>query len=349
MQPHMSTWHGRRTSTVARSGTPASGMALPKFSRVIWSGWGPPRTPVSSDPFGPDRLGDRGASFLQVPAEHHLSRGLAVARGDRGDDRVVEGAGPDPAVAGDAADRRPGLGADAVDGVRGLHGRLGEVRVHLDLVDRGDHRRLRQQHFQVPGHEVADADRPHPPVGEQGLQCAIGLLSEVEPAYIRNGRLDILTGNALARALFAPIFTSPARPPNAARFTFLDPAAAEFYPDWDAVADQNVASLRAEVGRNPYDKPLSDLIGELSTRGDTFRQRWARHEVQQHRAGAKRLNHPLVGPMTFTYETMELAADQGLFFIVCSAAPGSRDADALNLLASWHATGSAEDTPLKQT
>lgn len=154
------------------------------------------------------------------------------------------------------------------------------------------------------------------------------------PAYIRNGRLDILAGNALARALFAPIFTSPARPVNAARFTFLDPAAAEFYPDWDAVADQNVATLRAEVGRNPYDKALSDLIGELSTRGDTFRQRWARHEVRRHRAGAKRLNHPLVGQMTFTYETMELAADEDLCLIVCGAAPGSPDADALNLLAS---------------
>ncbi len=75
------------------------------------------------------------------------------------------------------------------------------------------------------------------------------------PAYIRNGRLDVLTGNTLARALFAPIFTSPARPVNAARFTFLDPAAAEFYPDWDAVADQNVATLRAEVGRNPTARP----------------------------------------------------------------------------------------------
>ena len=162
------------------------------------------------------------------------------------------------------------------------------------------------------------------------------------PAYIRNGRLDLLAGNALARALFAPIFASPARPVNSARFTFLDPAAAEFYPDWDAVADQNVATLRAEVGRNPYDKALSDLIGELSTRGDTFRQRWARHEVRRHRAGAKRLNHPLVGQMTFTYETMELTADEGLYLIVCGAAPGSRDADALNLLASWNATDNAE-------
>jgi transcriptional regulator with XRE-family HTH domain len=169
------------------------------------------------------------------------------------------------------------------------------------------------------------------------------------PAYIRNGRLDILAGNALARALFAPVFTSPARPVNSARFTFLDPAAVEFYPDWDAVADQNVATLRAEVGRNPYDKALSDLIGELSTRGDTFRQRWAQHEVRRHRAGAKRLNHPLAGQITFTYETMELAADQGLYLIVCGTAPGSRDADALNLLASWHATGNAENRTLKQT
>ena len=149
--------------------------------------------------------------------------------------------------------------------------------------------------------------------------------------------------------MFAPIFTSPARPVNAARFTFLDPAAAGFYPDWDAVADQSVATLRAEVGRNPYDKALSDLIGELSTRGDTFRQRWAQHEVRRHRAGAKRLNHPLVGQMTFTYETMELTADQGLYLIACSAAPGSRDADALNLLASWNATDNAENTALKQT
>lgn len=169
------------------------------------------------------------------------------------------------------------------------------------------------------------------------------------PAYIRNGRLDILSGNALARALFAPIFTSPARPVNAARFTFLDPAAVEFYPDWDAVADQNVATLRAEADRNPYDKALSDLIGELSTRGDTFRQRWARHEVRRHRAGAKRLNHPLIGPMTFTYETMELAADEGLYLIVCGVAPGSRDADALNLLASWNATGNTGNAAIKRT
>jgi transcriptional regulator with XRE-family HTH domain len=168
------------------------------------------------------------------------------------------------------------------------------------------------------------------------------------PAYIRNGRLDLLAGNQMAHALFAPIFDSPARPVNAARFTFLDPAAPEFYPDWDAVADQNVASLRAEVGRNPYDKALSDLIGELSTRGDTFRQRWASHDVHRHSTGAKRLNHPLIGPLTFHYEAMDLAADDGLSLIVCSVAAGSRDADALSLLASWNAGNQAEPETVKR-
>jgi hypothetical protein len=113
------------------------------------------------------------------------------------------------------------------------------------------------------------------------------------PAPSRTCRTGAAGGRICDENGAASLVTSPAT--ATARFTFLDPAAAGFYPDWDAVAGQNVATLRAEVGRNPYDKALSDLMGELSTRGDTFRQRWARHEVRRHRAGAKRLNHPLVG------------------------------------------------------
>jgi len=197
---------------------------------------------------------------------------------------------------------------------------------------------------------IAAASRNPPRANRQPIRSQLRNMLEAMDgvaAYIRNGRLDILAGNALARALFAPIFNSPARPVNAARFTFLDPAAAEFYPDWDAVADQNVATLRAEVGRNPYDKALSDLIGELSTRGGTFRHRWAQHEVRRHRAGSKRLNNPVVGELTVNYESMDLAADDGLSLIVCHVAPGSRDADALQLLASWNA--STPQRPLKRS
>ena len=158
------------------------------------------------------------------------------------------------------------------------------------------------------------------------------------PALVRNGRLDYLAANRLGRALYAPVFDSPAGPPNSARFLFLDPRSPDFYGDWDRTANDLVAMLRSEAGRNPYDRALSDLIGELSTRSETFRTRWAAHNVRLHRTGSKQLHHPAVGDLDLTYEAMELAADPGLSIHVYTAEPASSSADALNLLASWAAT-----------
>jgi transcriptional regulator with XRE-family HTH domain len=160
------------------------------------------------------------------------------------------------------------------------------------------------------------------------------------PAYVRNGRLDILGANHLARAVFAPVFQNPTGRPNLARFVFLDPASPDFYRDWEQLAEDVVALLRTEAGRDPYDKDLTDLIGELSTRSDRFRTWWAAHDVRLHRSGAKRLRHPLVGDITLTYESMDLTADQNLRLNAYSAEPGSPDQDALNLIASWAATTS---------
>src|SRR3989440_703864 len=126
--------------------------------------------------------------------------------------------------------------------------------------------------------------------------------------------------------------------PNIARFVFLDPSAREFYVEWDSLAGDTVGLLRAEAGRDPYDRALSDLIGELSTRSETFRTRWAAHNVRFHRTGVKHLHHPVVGDLALAYESMELTADQGLRLNAYSAEPGSPSADALNLLASWTAT-----------
>lgn len=162
------------------------------------------------------------------------------------------------------------------------------------------------------------------------------------PAYVRNGRLDVLASNGLGRAVFAQLFESAARPTNLARFMFLDPAATTFYDSWQRLADDIVALLRAEAGRNPYDKALTDLIGELSTRSEPFRTRWADHNVRFHRSGVKRFHHPVVGDLTLTYEVLELTADTGLVLNAYSAEPGTPDADALNLLASWSATVAAD-------
>jgi transcriptional regulator with XRE-family HTH domain len=162
------------------------------------------------------------------------------------------------------------------------------------------------------------------------------------PVYVRNGRMDVLAANRLGRALFAPLFGSPAKPTNLARFIFLDPAAPEFYQEWDRLASDTVALLRADAGRNPTDRGLSDLIGELSTRSDIFRVRWADHNVRQHRSGIKHFHHPVVGDISLAYESLELVADPGLVLNGYSAEPGSASEDALNLLASWAATTDQE-------
>jgi len=157
------------------------------------------------------------------------------------------------------------------------------------------------------------------------------------PAFVRNGRLDILAANRLGRALYSQHFDSPHQPTNSARFAFLDPRARSFYLDWDGVAKDIVAVLRAEAGRDPYDRDLSDLVGELSTRSETFRTLWAAHNVRRHDTGVKGVDHPLVGEVTFTYESMELVADPGLTMFVYTAEPGSKSEEALQLLASWTA------------
>jgi hypothetical protein len=158
------------------------------------------------------------------------------------------------------------------------------------------------------------------------------------PAFVRNARLDILAANRLGRALYSQHFDSPHQPVNSARFAFLDPRATSFYLAWEVVAKDVVAVLRAEAGRDPYDRDLSDLVGELSTRSDTFRTFWAAHNVRKHDTGVKGFQHPLVGDLTMTYESMELAADPGLTLFVYTAEPGSKSEEALNLLASWAAT-----------
>ncbi|MEU6646839.1 helix-turn-helix transcriptional regulator [Saccharomonospora sp. NPDC046836] len=169
------------------------------------------------------------------------------------------------------------------------------------------------------------------------------------PAFVRNGRLDILAANLLGRALYAPVFDSPTRtsvqtPPNLARFRFLDPAARDFYPDFDASAGNNVHLMRAEAGRNPHDKGFTDLIGELCTRSEDFRVRWASHDVRLHHGGSKQFHHPVVGDLTLNFDAFELSAEPGLALTVFTAPADSPSAERLTLLASWAVSQAAERT-----
>jgi MmyB-like transcription regulator ligand binding domain/Helix-turn-helix domain len=161
--------------------------------------------------------------------------------------------------------------------------------------------------------------------------------------HIGNDRLDILDANPLGRALYLEMFDGQERP-NAARFVFLDPRARDFYLDWDRIARDVVATLRSAAGRNPYDRDLSDLVGELSTRSDEFRQHWAKHDVRFHISGVKRFHHSQVGDLELNYERLEVVFDTGLRIFAYTADPGTRSAEALSLLGSLAATTAAERT-----
>jgi transcriptional regulator with XRE-family HTH domain len=181
------------------------------------------------------------------------------------------------------------------------------------------------------------ATRPIPPSVHQILDAI-----NAAPAFIRNDRLDILAANGLGRAFYSQHFDSPHQPVNSARFAFLDPRAPSFYVDWESVARDMVAVLHEAVGRDPLDRALSDLVGELSTRSEPFRSLWAAHNVRRHDTGVKSVHHPLVGEVTFTYNSMELLADPGLTMFIYTAEPGSSSEQALSLLASWTATSDQE-------
>jgi transcriptional regulator with XRE-family HTH domain len=201
--------------------------------------------------------------------------------------------------------------------------------------------------------DLARAAQPAPPRQRRsktsgitdGIQQILDAITDA-PAWVRNARHDMLAANRLARALYAPVLADPRRPANNARFIYLDPAAHEFFADWERAADDIAAMLRSEAGSNPHDKQLIELIGELSTRSEDFRSRWAAHNVRFHRTGRKCIHHPVAGTLDLDFEAMEFPAHPGLTLLAYTAAAGTPTADSLKMLASWAATAEqAGDLP----
>ncbi|HET7800078.1 MAG TPA: helix-turn-helix transcriptional regulator [Humibacillus xanthopallidus] len=165
------------------------------------------------------------------------------------------------------------------------------------------------------------------------------------PAIVRNGRMDLLATNTLGLAMHASLYERASGPvPNFARYTFLDDDARRFYRDWDTAADTCVAILRTEAGRDPRDRRMHDLVGELATRSTEFRRRWSSHDVRLHGAGTKHFHHTAVGNLDLAYESVDMVSEPGLTLTIYAAEPASPTADALVLLASWAATDATTAT-----
>ncbi len=182
----------------------------------------------------------------------------------------------------------------------------------------------------------------------QSLQWALEAITE-GVAFVRDPYQNLLATNALGRAFYSPVLGDGGRVPNLARFQFLDPASRDFYPDWELFSEMCVGIMRAEAGRDPHDRTMQDLVGELSTRSETFRALWGAHNVRMHGSGTKRFHHPVVGEVTLAYEELAITAEPGLVLMIYTAEPGSPSAERLRLLASWGASGRTAAEPHQTT
>ena len=159
-----------------------------------------------------------------------------------------------------------------------------------------------------------------------GLQSTLDAITG-GPAFVRDRHQNLVATNALGAAFYSPVIGTSGRVPNLARFQFLDPAARDFYPDWDLFAQMCVGIMRVEAGR------------ELTTRSETFARLWSAHDVRTHGTGTKRFHHPVVGELTLAYEELAVTADDGMALLVYTAEPGSPSAERLQMLASWSLSG----------
>lgn len=150
------------------------------------------------------------------------------------------------------------------------------------------------------------------------------------PALVVGRYLDVLAANPLATALNSCLQAGV----NQVRAFFLDPVARDIYPDWDAVAVDTAASLRAAAGADLDDPRLTELVGELSLKSEVFRRLWARHDVRAKASGTKRFRHPMVGDLTLAYESLAVTSAPGQLVIAYHAEPGSPSEQALALLSS---------------
>ena len=265
------------------------------------------------DRITPEQAGIIGGSRRRVPGlrreEVAMLAGVSVeyyARMERGD--------------------LAGVSAEVLDSVAQAL-RLGEAeRDHLDDLARAAGPRPMRRRKKA-------CEKGVTPAFQRFLDAVTGA-----PVWVRDRRMDFVAANALGRALYAPLFEDPSGRANTARFTFLDPAARLFFPNWEANADGIVATIRTYAGQNPLDKGLTDLIGELVTRSDAFRQRWSVHDVRHHRAGAKRIHHPVVGDLELSYEAMDLPANPDWFMFAYTAEPGSPTEERIRLLGSLAVT-----------
>ncbi|GGW24059.1 helix-turn-helix domain-containing protein [Streptomyces xantholiticus] len=153
---------------------------------------------------------------------------------------------------------------------------------------------------------------------------------EPAPAVLVNRVAELLAWTRGYERLTGPLGLLDDTPPNLARFVLADDRARAAYPDWERVADEQVAFLK----HGPFraDPHIAALADELTvTAGTVFTDRVERLPGLPRPSGVLRMTHPQAGELRLAYETLDLPADddQRLLVHLPADAAASAALDAL--------------------
>ena len=119
------------------------------------------------------------------------------------------------------------------------------------------------------------------------------------------------------------------------RWMFTQPPDDTHWSDKDALAfaRSTIADLRAAYAKYPGNRDMAELVTELRARSPRFADMWDEREVAERHPMRKRVDHPVVGPLEFTCQVLNIAdTDQRL--IAYAAEPGSAAQAAFRRLAA---------------
>jgi transcriptional regulator with XRE-family HTH domain len=147
---------------------------------------------------------------------------------------------------------------------------------------------------------------------------------EPSPAFVVNHLSDLLAWTDGFDRLARPLGLLDADEPNLVWFTFADARARDAYPDWDDVADDQVAALH-ELRQG--DSGVDALAARLAAAaGSEFADRWDRRPLGGRRTGVKAVAHPQVGVLRLAFETLDLSDGDRQRLVVYLAADAATSA-----------------------
>lgn len=178
-----------------------------------------------------------------------------------------------------------------------------------------------QEHLHNLARPAEAPFRPAEPAVDGALQRLLACIRDV-PALVLDRNMDVLDWNAVATVVFR-LRRDEDSPPNAARMCFLDPRAAERYPNWPEIAEDTVAHLRLQAGRHPNDPTIECLVDELLEAREVFRRLWSNHNVRQRTTTRIEVIHPEAGELHFLNLWLSLPAWPDHTVIVYTVEGGS--------------------------